>query len=134
MTLEAAIQENTAVLRELIAAINAQAAGGAALKTATITNKTVEGVKAPTASPAPSPAETTKDPAAPAPAAPNADGADAEEVTYQDAAKAVTNLAKAKGRPAAEEVLKQFGANKLPDVKPEDFAAVVKACNEAAEA
>ena len=55
-------------------------------------------------------------------------------MTYQDAAKAVTNLAKAMGRPAAEEVLKQFGASKLPDVKPEDFAAVVQACKEAAEA
>lgn len=131
MTLEAAIQANTAAVLELIAAINAQAAGGAALKTAAITNKTV---KAPTASPAPAPAETTKEPAAPAPAAPNADGVDAEEVTYQDAAKAVTNLAKAMGRPAAEEVLKQFGASKLPDVKPEDFAAVVQACKEAAEA
>ncbi len=55
----------------------------------------------------------------------------AETPTYQDTAAAVTALAKAKGRDAAVAVLSQFGAGKLPEVKPEDFAAVIAACNKA---
>jgi len=55
----------------------------------------------------------------------------AETPTYQDTAAAVTALAKAKGRDAAVAVLTKFGAAKLPEVKPEDFAAVIAACNEA---
>lgn len=51
--------------------------------------------------------------------------------TYQDAAAAITKLARAKGRDAAVAVLARFGAAKLPDVKPEQFAAVIAACEEA---
>ena len=53
-------------------------------------------------------------------------------VTYEQAAKAVTELAKAKGRDAAVEVLGQFGAKKLPDVKPEHYADLMAACAGAA--
>lgn len=53
--------------------------------------------------------------------------------TYQQTADAVTKLAKVKGRDAAVGVLKQFGAAKLPDVKPEQFGAVVAACAAAME-
>lgn len=55
----------------------------------------------------------------------------AEAPTYQATADAVTKLAKAKGRDAAVAVLTKFGAAKLPEVKPEDFAAVIAACEEA---
>jgi len=55
----------------------------------------------------------------------------ADAPTYQQAAKAVTDLGKAKGRDAAIAVLTKFGAAKLPEVKPEDFAAVIAACEEA---
>jgi hypothetical protein len=51
--------------------------------------------------------------------------------TYQDTADAVTKLARAKGRDAAVAVLARFGAAKLPEVKPEQFAAVIAACEEA---
>ncbi len=53
------------------------------------------------------------------------------QVTYKEAADAVTKLAQTKGRDAAIAVLGKFGAAKLPDVKPENFAAVVAACAEA---
>lgn len=55
----------------------------------------------------------------------------ADAPTYQATADAVTKLAKAKGRDAAVAVLTKFGAAKLPEVKPEDFAAVIAACEEA---
>lgn len=67
--------------------------------------------------------------AAPAPQASTA--ADAPVVTYKEAAEAVTKLSRTKGRDAAIAVLKSFGADKLPDVKPEQFAAVVAACQAA---
>lgn len=55
----------------------------------------------------------------------------ADAPTYQDTANAVTKLARTKGRDAAVAVLSKFGAGKLPDVKPEQFAAVIAACEEA---
>lgn len=51
----------------------------------------------------------------------------ADAPTYQDAAAAITKLSRIKGRDAAVAVLSSFGAAKLPDVKPEDFAAVIAA-------
>lgn len=66
--------------------------------------------------------------------APTADAnsaADTPVVDYKQAAEAVTKLSRTKGRDAAVAVLKEFKADKLPDVKPEDFAAVVKACADA---
>lgn len=55
----------------------------------------------------------------------------ADAPTYQDTADAVTKLARTKGRDAAVAVLSGFGAAKLPDVKPEQFAAVIAACEKA---
>ena len=51
--------------------------------------------------------------------------------TYQATADAVTKLARTKGRAAAVAVLNEFGAAKLPDVKPEQFAAIIAACEKA---
>lgn len=51
--------------------------------------------------------------------------------TYKATADAVTQLSRTKGRDAAVAVLTKFGAAKLPDVKPEQFAAVIAACEEA---
>jgi len=58
--------------------------------------------------------------------------------TYQDAAAAITALAKTKGREVAMGVLAQFDkaegegkATKLPEVKPSDFAAVIAAAAQA---
>lgn len=55
----------------------------------------------------------------------------ADAPTYQDAANAINALAKAKGRAAAVAVLAAFGAAKLPDVKPEQFADVIAAAQKA---
>ena len=57
--------------------------------------------------------------------------ATADAPTYQATADAVTKLARTKGRDAAVAVLSKFGAGKLPDVKPEQFAAVIATCEEA---
>lgn len=55
----------------------------------------------------------------------------ADAPTYQDAAAAITNLSKTKGREAAVAVLTAFGAAKLPDVKPEQFADIIAAAEKA---
>lgn len=65
------------------------------------------------------------------PAAQTTPDAESEPVTYEQASAAVTGLAKTKGRAVAIDVLKKFGATKLPEVKPEQFAALIKACAEA---
>lgn len=55
----------------------------------------------------------------------------ADAPTYQATADAVTKLVRTKGRDAAVAVLNEFGAAKLPDVKPEQFAAIIAACEKA---
>ena len=67
--------------------------------------------------PAPEPAATPEPKAEPAPAA--------GEATYQDAAAAITKLSRLKGRETAVALLSEFGASKLPDVKPDQFADVI---------
>jgi hypothetical protein len=66
-----------------------------------------------------------------APAATTADSSSEAHATYEQAAQAITALSRAKGRDAAVAVLSQFGASKLPDVKPDQFAAVVAAAEKA---
>ena len=88
----------------------------AEVEQAAVPEKTADASSQPVESAAPAPqASTAADPA----------------VTYKEAAEAVTKLSRTKGRDAAIAVLKSFGADKLPDVKPEDFAAVVAACQAA---
>lgn len=47
--------------------------------------------------------------------------------SYQDAAVAITNLSKTKGREVAVALLNRFDAAKLPEVKPEQFADLIAA-------
>lgn len=84
----------------------------------------------PEAAPTPT---TVEEPAAPEQKADTSEAKtdSAPAATYDDAANAVTKLARTKGRDAALAVLSKFGATKLPDVKPEDFAAVIAATVEA---
>lgn len=124
MSLEATIQENTAAIRELIAAI---------AKGLPVTGAQVAAVVAE------APAEVAKEkPPAPKTEAKAETPAPAEEApklaTYEDVRKAINDLAKAKGRDAVVGVLGQFGAAKGPDVKPEQYAAFVVAAHEAIEA
>lgn len=145
MSLEATIAENTAALRELISAIKAGVPTTAAQVAAVVEQapqqptETAEARAPEAARPTTKAKNTPAAATAPAPQPSTATDAGASTdaapaLTYQDAATAVTNLAKAKGRDTAVAVLGKFGAAKLPDVKPEQFADVVKACKEAAEA
>jgi hypothetical protein len=136
MSIEQALAENTAAIRALIetiksglpvthAQIQAVADEGAAAEkaekktTAPKAEKKTETPKAEAAEPSAATPEQKAEPAA------------AEAATYQDAASAITKLSRAKGRDAAVAVLQQFGAAKLPDVKPEQFADVIAAAEEA---
>ena len=131
MSLEQAIQENTAVLRELIAVMKgAQVAVPVVVAEETAA---VEETK-PAKKGKPEKAETPKQEpvATPEPkeeVAPAADEDEGPVATYQDAATAITQLSKVKGRDAAVALLKKFGASKLPEVKPEDFNAIVTEAN-----
>jgi hypothetical protein len=55
----------------------------------------------------------------------------ATSYVYQDAADAITKLAKAKGREGALAVLQKFDIAKLPDAKPEQFAGIIAAAEKA---
>lgn len=139
MSLEATIQENTNAIRELIAAIKAGVPTTAAQVAAVVTEaKPTQAAKESTAK-----KTTPAEKAEPAPTQPTAEAVAAaapekkkkaepsEQVAtpnYQATADAVTELAREKGRDAAIAVLTKFGASKLPDVKPEQFAAVIAEC------
>lgn len=49
-------------------------------------------------------------------------------VTYDDVKRAVLDLSKAKGSPAAKAVLQGLGVDKAPDLKPEQYADAVAQC------
>lgn len=72
-------------------------------------------------------AEAVATPEPKAEPAPVAD--DAQQATYQDAAAAITKLSRVKGRDTAVALLGEFGASKLPDVKPEQFADIIGKAN-----
>lgn len=146
MTLEATIAENTAAIQQLIGTIKGNAAAladllaGAKNSAASHDVKEASTPKKPQAStpatqpaaPAPTPSTAKVPPPAPSnkdekPADPPA--ADAPD--YATTAKAVNALVKAKGRQAAVDVLATFSAVTLKDVKPEQFAAVIAACEKA---
>jgi len=57
--------------------------------------------------------------------------ADAPAITIADVNAAIIGLAKAKGRDAAVAVLKEFGVAKAPELKPEQYPAVVAAAKKA---
>jgi hypothetical protein len=57
-----------------------------------------------------------------------------EAVSYQETATAITKLSRVKGRDTAVALLAKFGAANLKEIKPEQFAAVLAAANDAAGA
>lgn len=121
MSLESTIAENTQALRDLIAALSKGIPTTAAQVEAVVTEakvveKTVEKKTQPEETKA---VEQKVEQAETFP--------DGEGVTYQDAAAAITKLSRTKGRDAAVALLSKFGAAKLPDVKPEQFADVIAA-------
>lgn len=125
MSLELAIQENTAAIRELIAALTVSSAAQVTLLAeATAPAKPAPAKKAVKAEPAPAPAPEIKaeEPVAPAPA-PAAEPA----IPYSNVATAVTELAKTKGRQAAVDLLTSFGVAKATELKAEQYGAVIAA-------
>lgn len=133
MSLEIAIQENTAAIRDLIAAISngiptTAAQVAAVVQEAQVEDKPAKAEKKAKAekaeTPKAEPAATQEQKVDDARAA-DEEGPVEPEVTYQDAAAAITQLSKVKGRDAAIALLKKFGVNKLPELNAEYFAAVV---------
>lgn len=152
MSLETAIQENTNAIRELIAAIKSGVPTSTAQVAAVVEQGKTETAKAEskatkkTEAGKPTESKATDKPEAltqmnASEAVKALDGhanRPADAPTYQDTADAVTALAKAKGREAAVAIIRQYDnkdgegkASKLPEIKPEDYAAVIKACNDA---
>ena len=136
--LKAAVEANTNAIRELIAAIKAGVPTTAAQVAAVVTEAKPTTAAKETAAKKTTPAEKVE----PAPTQPTAEAGaaaapekkdepskQADTPSYQDTANAVIKLAREKGRDAAVAVLAKFGASKLPDVKPEQFAAVIAECN-----
>ena len=52
-------------------------------------------------------------------------------VDYKTAAEKVMELSLAKGREAAIDLLRKFGAERLPDIPPERYSEVMVACQDA---
>lgn len=141
MSLEQALNENTAAIKEL-AKIMAGIPISAAPDTATsdkpgkpgktTTKEYTDGTTAtgPGDLPNQSPAQqdaAKSDPAAEKPAeAPATTG-----VTYDDAKAAITALVKAKGRDAGLAVLATFGTDSALKVPEDDWQKLIDACNEA---
>ena len=127
MSLEQAIQENTAAIKALIAALGTGATSQAAAPAETAT---VEEPKA---------EKSTKEKKQSAPAATPESKEDAAAaadepapVSYDDCAQSVTKLAKSKGRPAAVALLGRFGLKTLQDAKDKpELLAQVKAAADA---
>ena len=127
MSLEQAIQENTAAIKALIAALGTGATSQAA---ATVEDPKVEDPKVETPAKekkqqAPAATPESKDEVAPAADEP-------APVSYDDCAQSVTKLAKTKGRPAAVALLGQFDLKTLQDAKDKpELLAQVKAAADA---
>lgn len=153
MSLELALEKNTAAIEKLIAilanpvvsidmaAVNTAdveppatvvelqpVAGGAGAPKAKRTKKEAAPATA---------GEPAAEPSAPAPATGAADASEtaaaaapveAKQVTYTEASAAVIALANSKGRKAAVDVLASFGAKTLGEVKASSYADVIAAC------
>lgn len=145
MSIEQAIADNTAALRDLAKAIRdlvgqqvdlsgCEAAIGATGGSVSENQVAEPGAAQTKVKKQAGPAATQEQKAEDAPAAD--EPAALEPVTYDQCAAAITSLAKGKGRAAAVEVLKSFGAEKLPDVKEdaEKLAAIYAAATAALEA
>ena len=127
MSLEQAIQENTAAIKALIAALGTGATSQAAApeETATVEEPKAEKPAKEKKQSAPAATPESKEEVAPAADEPT-------PVSYDDCAQSVTKLAKSKGRPAAVALLGQFDLKTLQDAKDKpELLAQVKAAADA---
>ena len=117
MSLEIAIQENTAAIRELIAALTATA-------------------KVPVPEPAPAAVEEEDPKPVDTPPVQEAETtaaveeeavaeslSDEPEITEAVIKKKLIELRDVKGKPVLAELFKRYGANSFPNLKPENYAA-----------
>lgn len=125
MSLEQALQDLTAAIREQTAAVVA-ANGSAPAAPAEPVKATKKVVKAEAD-------EAPTKPAAKKAAAPAEDDAD-EAIPYADVQKQIIAVANAKGPEAARAVLKKFGVTKGQELKTEQYAEVIKAMKGALKA
>jgi len=148
MSLEAAIQENTSALRDLIAAIKAGVMTTAAQVAAVVTEAKPVAKKGkadpkPDATQSSEPTPTVSDNSAISSTASNAAAAQekktdnpapepkAEVPTYASVVSAVKTLAEVKGRNVAIDLLSKFGVTNGRELKPEQYVDVIAACNRA---
>lgn len=130
MSIEQAITENTAAIRDLIEAIKNGVPTTTAQVEAVAAEAKAEKPKAEKKTEAPKP-EAEESSAATQEQKDEPAAAEGKQPTYEEVAAAITKLSRTKGRDAAVAVLTQFSAKKLPDVAPEQFAEVLAAAEEA---
>lgn len=125
MSLELALQENTAAIRELIAIVRTNTA----MREEPIALQPLKGEEGPTpvVTETPAPAAEIPTAAHEAPAEEQENAPETPPVDYEAVKKATLELAKIKGREAAATVLGNFKVSKAPELKPEQYAAFVEA-------
>ncbi|CAB5162316.1 hypothetical protein UFOVP151_18 [uncultured Caudovirales phage] len=131
MSLEATIQENTNAIRDLIKTLAAGVPTTAAQVEAVVQQAKPKAVAAEVKTVAAASQEPQTQTAAASSKPSSSATPESKEFTYQEAAAAVLELSKAKGRNAALAVLTGFGAANLKEVKPEQYGAVMAAATEA---
>ena len=136
MSLEATIAENTAAIRELIAAI-ANGIPTTAAQVAAVAAEAPKKEKGKATVPANGASSTSAETspatgaAAQTPAAESAPTAPAAaSVTYDEVKAAILKLSQAKGREQVVAALTEFGVAKGPELKPEQFAGFIAKANE----
>ena len=126
MSLEAALAANTAAIEKLIELLDVSKSVEALVAQAEVAPSNTASDQPATGVPhAPSPQVEVAVSKPEEPSSPPA--ADVTQITYQDALKAITQLANEKGRQAAVDVLSQFGLKKLTEAKPEQYQAIIEA-------
>lgn len=142
MSLEIALAENTAAIRELIAKLStgaiipqdAETEKAADTKTTKGATGTTKKDAAQSSESTPTVSDNSKNSTSESqPADANEKPETTEQSTaptYEDAKTAVLKLGKVKGRQATLDALSRFGATKLPDVKPESFADLIALVDE----
>lgn len=135
MSLEQAIERNTAALEKLIEMLDPARVVGEQADTSKASKKkkaaALQVVPKTEAAQEPRPLEPSApsgEPGASAAAATEAAAAPVAEPTRTDVSAKLTLVSASKGRDAAMKILAQVGANSLGQVKPEDYAAVICAC------
>ncbi|NYT44583.1 hypothetical protein H0A64_07050 [Alcaligenaceae bacterium] len=126
MSLEIALAENTAAIRELIAKLSTGATipqDTQAEKPAT-TAKNTKATKTDPKSDA-APASEQTQPASDSSSSSSSESTATGNASYDDAKAAVLRLSKEKGREAAVDALSRFGVTKLPDLDKDSYGALV---------